>query len=233
MWDTLMDWLPDVEIGVLEVRDLLALVLTSVGAWLAWLAIRMGREQGAFTAKQMEILEGQRGLLGRLGELEEKQLAIAEKQDKLETERLDRVAKLWVTATLIETAGSHVRFALGVTNSGRKTATGVYWHLFMTQRVESASSMELLADTGAARITDGGRINYRGFIGQPIFPSRRKRLCTININIVALGLGEIEWQLVAEDGMFPGDNMRGSIVFGPGAETSEKTYAIGTFSIHG
>jgi hypothetical protein len=53
MWQRLMDWLPDLRVGVFEVRDFVSLGLAVVGAWLAYLATTIA-------AKQDRLLEAQR-----------------------------------------------------------------------------------------------------------------------------------------------------------------------------
>jgi hypothetical protein len=89
-----MDWLPDIRLGTLELRDILSLVLTAVGAGLAWLAIRMGERQEEATRKQGEIIDKQLELahlevettkhvallLQRQMEITEAQYAITERQ---------------------------------------------------------------------------------------------------------------------------------------------------------
>ena len=53
MWQALLDWLPDLVIGTLELRDLMNLVLALVGVILAGYAIKMGFDQDKVTARQI------------------------------------------------------------------------------------------------------------------------------------------------------------------------------------
>src|SRR5688572_9558231 len=61
MWQALMDWLPDVRVGTFEIRDLVSLVVGSLGAFLAYLAIKLGKEQAKIAERQFQIQEVQAG----------------------------------------------------------------------------------------------------------------------------------------------------------------------------
>lgn len=63
MWKWLMDALPDLKQGTFEVRDLLNLLMTGLGAYLAWRAIQMGREQTLTAKRQTEIAEFQHQIM--------------------------------------------------------------------------------------------------------------------------------------------------------------------------
>src|SRR5688572_26505256 len=59
MWQVLMDWLPDLRVGTFEIRDLASLIVAGLGAFLAYLAIKLGKEQAAIAKRQGEITEQQ------------------------------------------------------------------------------------------------------------------------------------------------------------------------------
>lgn len=59
MWQRFLDWLPDLQVGAFEVRDLLALTVGSLGVLLAYLAIKLGRAQANISARQAAIAENQ------------------------------------------------------------------------------------------------------------------------------------------------------------------------------
>jgi hypothetical protein len=59
MWHQLTDWLPTVHVGSFELRDIVSLIVAGVGAYLAWLAIKLGRSQAKIAALQHEMLRQQ------------------------------------------------------------------------------------------------------------------------------------------------------------------------------
>src|SRR5688572_17134435 len=61
MWQALMDWLPDLKVGAFELRDVLSLGMAVLGAYLAWLAIRMGKKQASIVEMQHQIVTRQLG----------------------------------------------------------------------------------------------------------------------------------------------------------------------------
>jgi hypothetical protein len=63
MWRALMDWLPDLRVGAFEIRDLVSLVVGGLGAFLAYLAIKPGKEQAAISKRPAEIAETQHQIL--------------------------------------------------------------------------------------------------------------------------------------------------------------------------
>jgi hypothetical protein len=70
---------PDIESGSVDFSDLLSLLVGALGTYLAWLSIKMWREQDAVTAEQTRLAESMNGLLRRLTELESKQATMLER----------------------------------------------------------------------------------------------------------------------------------------------------------
>src|SRR5687768_14569876 len=122
-------WLPDVS-WQFELGDLANLVVAVVGAYLAWLAIKMGREQDAVSAKQMVIMEGQKGLLEELGKLERKQTDIAEKQERmLDAQRALRPLVISAQNAERYPDGRRVKIQVELLNLGSKPASSMHWNL--------------------------------------------------------------------------------------------------------
>lgn len=120
-----MDWLPDLRVGTFEVRDFANVVITGLGAYLALLAIRMGRRQEAIAKRQAEI---------------------AEVQYQIMQEQLAKAATLRVRA---DTAQEHhppeTVIPIEVFNDGNKTARGFFWELL---RSDALAQNVRLVDVG-------------------------------------------------------------------------------------
>lgn len=91
-----MEWLPDLRVGTFEIRDLLGLVMTVVATYLAWLAIKMGREQDAVTAKQMELMAGHKDMLDRLADISSAQADATVSHEALVREMAESGLRIWV-----------------------------------------------------------------------------------------------------------------------------------------
>src|SRR5688572_595788 len=64
MWQRLMEWLPDVR-WEFELGDVANLLVAIVGAVLAYLAIKLGKEQAKIATKQTEMAELQHDIMLR------------------------------------------------------------------------------------------------------------------------------------------------------------------------
>ncbi len=114
-WTGMMRFLPDLEVGTFEIRDLVNVVVGGLGAYLAYLAIRMGQSQGRIALRQADI---------------------AEVQHRIMQEQLAKAAKLRVRG---DTAQSHQApetiIPIEVFNDGNKTARGFFWELLCADTV--------------------------------------------------------------------------------------------------
>ena len=124
----------DVLVGLLV--GIPGLVVGLLGAYLAWLAIRMGRENEKVTASQVEIL-------GRLAGLEEKQAAMLERQHEVFERELKRraVLKLLLPRPRTASGDGPTRYELFLTNDGDKVGTG-FWYLGVPKRMRGRVSCE-------------------------------------------------------------------------------------------
>ena len=61
MWRALMDWLPDLKVGTIEIRDVVSLVVALLGGVLAFMAIRLNRRQAHIAETQHRIILLQHG----------------------------------------------------------------------------------------------------------------------------------------------------------------------------
>jgi hypothetical protein len=143
-----MAWLPDA--GTLTfgdvmgfLRDLLSVGLAALGSWLAWLAIRMGRENEAVTGKQTALAESMNGLLGRVAELEAKQATMLERQHEVFERELSKraVLKLLVPIAPMARADGPTTYELFIINDGDKPEAG-YWFVGVPKRLRGRVEFE-------------------------------------------------------------------------------------------
>jgi hypothetical protein len=228
LWDALPDvFSPE---WFAAVRDLLSVGLAALGAWLAWLSIKMGREQDAVTVKQMDLMEGQKDLLAELKALEAKQADIAEVQHRMVMEQAARRASLTLADRPMSNDGSKVHLALAIKNGGQSAAEGIYWHVFVDATVDAEVDFQFRRIS--ERVVEGDVVHYRGFADQPIFPTRSVNICSPVIGIARLNQCEIRWQLVCRDGVFPADGQHGAIRVGRDGEVTRTNYAYATFNLN-
>lgn len=84
-WNAWISPLPDVLSADWfgAVRDVISLLVGGVGTYLAWLAIKMGRDNDKVTEKQVELMASQKELLERLGDFESEQLQVLKAQAEI------------------------------------------------------------------------------------------------------------------------------------------------------
>lgn len=149
-WPVVRTWLPGWQVGTFEIRDALNLLMTSVGAWLAWKAIQMGQAQDQVTERQTAIL-------AKLEELETGQARIAERQHEVFERELSRKAVLKVAVPRPKTPTPDERtvYQMFIANEGDKANWG-YWYVGVPKRL--GSRLELTPAPGHALVpvaTDG------------------------------------------------------------------------------
>jgi hypothetical protein len=194
MWRTLMDGLPDFTQGTFEVRDVLNLLMTTLAAWLAFLAIRMGREQGVIA---------------------EKQAAIAEKQDRVLQAQLARTSSLrmstrYQTRDFGSGTGSGPTFVVcDVVNGGSKTTDGFYWAIFIPRSLEN---LVRFVDANGSPILVRPTPLPEFYFPIKLDGHYEKRLFPLSNAIVArLSITDdettqefnVQWRLVGDDGPVP------------------------------
>jgi hypothetical protein len=104
-----------------------------------------------------------------------------------------------------------MRIVFGVRNDGARGARNYYWHLWIPdslgphQFTGDIDQSELMI--GAVTLDDDGPILYRHYsdhIAEPLYPTRTSTPVIIRTARLDSVL-RIRWQLIAEDGVFPGE----------------------------
>lgn len=161
------DHFPEIKRGSLEIRDLVSLTITALGAFLAYLAIKLGREQTKIAAKMM---------------------AIWEKQDQLLSEQLTRRAVL-----TLEVRGSsygytdegltimRAQHSFHLVNSGSKLAKDIYfkftapWESHCKPQFVVTEGTSFLASEEEWLSEDEANIFVEGRCSRPIYPGQEIR----------------------------------------------------------
>jgi hypothetical protein len=133
MWDWLMDWLPDLRVGAFEIRDLLSLGMAALGAYLAWLAIKMGRAQKRLGEEQKAIAERQERLDIEQASIARRLAEITEVQHRLMMDQAARKPRVEVAFGGIEKMGTHNEFPLLALNLGDKPVPGFHFSVAVPQ----------------------------------------------------------------------------------------------------
>src|SRR5262245_59233406 len=130
MWESVEMWAP-------VVRDVLSVGLAALGSWLAWLSIKMGREQDAVTARQMAIMES-------LRDLEAKQAATAEKQHALVSMEMARRPDLAMRVARATGGRNGVaKIVLAIRNNGDRLASNAYWYVMLAESMPFSFEVNL------------------------------------------------------------------------------------------
>jgi hypothetical protein len=203
MWRALMDWLPDLKVGTVEIRDVVGLVVATLSVFLAYLAIKLGREQAKTASEQTAIAK--------------RQSEIAETQHRIMLDQLSQRPVLEMRVVNASQGNDGLEtFAIDVFNSGSKPAKDIFWHL----NVDSALAKKLVFEWSAPieRVnegTEGGRsfVHFRGFRPKPLYPQRYSVLCTVTVSAAVENYGEVRWQVVSEGGRFPENEKYGLLYF--------------------
>lgn len=189
-----MDVLPDLQVGNFEVRDLLNLLMTALGAYLAWRAIQMGREQGEIAKRQAEIAETQHKIM---------QEQLAQKSDL-------KIALLGADVR----EGFNVYSFLAV-NTGTKTVNGFHYTLSVSDQpfihvLEGREGKEMSGEQ-FMDVNDWSKKSrhYTGFYQQPLFHAVPVTFATLIIDYTAVPADmdmhvEVCWVVVTEEGRIEG-----------------------------
>ena len=131
MRQRLVDWLASLTYGEIlgGLRDVLSVGMAALGAYLAFLAIKLGKEQTRIGREQTEIAKRQEALDVEQGLIAKRQAEIAETQHRVLQEQLSRKADLEMelvhdVSTPIETG-----IKLRVKNKGLQVSSGVLLEL--------------------------------------------------------------------------------------------------------
>ena len=222
MWHALPDvFSPD---WFAAVRDVLSVGLAALGAWLAWKSIRMSEANEAVTAKQMDLMAGQKELLAELKALEGKQAEIAEAQHRLVVE--DRSRKVALEAQRVESSsGWHddathkYEHSIYVANGGDRVTREVHWkiripHHFVNVTMSAAPGNTVLRHGGTFEVHDEKTMDIEEFTelsgryDGPVYPDQQVRVAElVQLLPHPIGAGdkldELQWALECAEGRYP------------------------------
>lgn len=203
-------------------RDVLGILITALGALLAWFAIRMGKRQESIALRQ--------------GAIAKRQADIAEKQHQIELEQLAKRAVLSLqkgssrSAFTHDTRTVHLQtFTVCIFNSGTRTARDVYWQISAPVIGRYKPTFEAVA--GNVDIKEDVLYEFKDdvpgesqsfpdefpaltgrFVG-PIYPEQQVDCAVISIAIPHADFqkGKLEhcdYFLACDDGRFPSEGLQ-------------------------
>ena len=168
MWQALMDWLPDLRVGTFEVREFANVVIAGLGAYLALLAIRMGRRQEAIAKRQAEIAE------------------VHTRSCKNSSRKLRHYA--FEPIPLNSTIRPRPSSPLKVVNDGNKTARGFFWELLLSDalaqnvRFVDVGGRPVPSIAGIVGADDNLYGQYDGHGEEALFPGSSVQVGNIPVN---------------------------------------------------
>jgi len=219
----LLDLLPDwgwrngFEVG----RDFLNLLVGSLGVYLAYRAIQMGRiqtrlgeEQTRIGKEQTEIAKRQEALDIEQGKIAKRQAEIAETQHQIVQEQLGRKAVLGVAVKFMPEEDRPV-WRLHVSNDGTKTAAECSWNIYIQEELENLVWIQKW--DGNKLLLSSDRYDIEGRIFRPFYGELKKSIYPDSHVSCALIMVHpkvvtnprmyfplaIRWSIRAEDGRFP------------------------------
>jgi hypothetical protein len=145
-------------------RDVLSLLLAALGAWLAWISFKMGRE------------------------------SVSSRAD----------LQFQLTQLLMDEPGR--RCVLYVTNAGRRTADGFYWHIYVPADIEFKYALPDAEEDENMLVLHGESkvyVGISGHVAKKLFAGHRAELGFLVVEHYERF--EVLWAINAEDGRFPPD----------------------------
>lgn len=212
MWQPFLDWLPDLKVGTFEIRDLASLIIGGLGAFLAYLAIKLGKEQ-AKGGKRLEKLTAD------LAAFQFRLKEISEQQHEYLWEQIRRKAILSLThKRMYPDSGVldvTVNYVVQVTNTGNKICREFLWSLALPQ-----SALPFLVFPKGVEIHDSldGTFPVRrieGVFAKTLFPGQTSVVTSFKVQRAALLEKDSEslqilWSILSDDGRFPSDTTYGN-----------------------
>lgn len=185
------------------------------------------------SVKQSQIVDRQLAMMGeqvsiskRIEDVSTKQAQIATTQHQIMQEQMNRRASLEMFLLPLEITTDFTRYTLAIRNNGNKTATGIFWHIFVpSDRMDDiAIEFSRLTSPEGARVNDIVYRYFKNYNDNPVFPTRSVTYGTLVHKHPPQNPRSIEmlWKLVAEDGQFPSAQEYGKLVTGgrPAAQQS-------------
>jgi hypothetical protein len=226
-WHALMEWLPDLRVGTFEIRDVLNLLMTGLGAALAGMAIRMGSKQSRIGREQMAIALRQEALDVQQMEIAKRQGEIAERQHKVLEDQLDRRVNLVMSLSPAPLENPDLeRWNVVVVNNGNRTARDFHWELYVPWDLRLHHELRAsMVQRDVPMFLDQSERPYfqiSGHVAMPVHPKRRLNLGHVTFPSVeptedidkpspdAIDV-QFRWLIDAEDGLFPSGDGYGTM----------------------
>ena len=233
MLQWLLNLLPDWgwRTGFEILRDLLSLGMAGLGAYLAYLAIKMGRRQTAIGEEQTRIGTEQMAIALRQEALDIEQGNIAKRQAEIAEVQHGLLEKQLATQPLVEVmvvgmlqrahldgSGRQVLLTLAARNNGSRVAEGFFWEIRFPARDERvlkfATSLWGVDEYGA-EVKDGVMFWLKkDFYDKKLFAGTHVDVARILVEAEGLTERVVLWKVQGENGEHPKDEY-GEISIGP------------------
>jgi hypothetical protein len=189
-------------------RDVLSLVIAALGSILAYLAIRMGREQTRISREQTEIAKRQEALDIEQGKIATEQATITRKQHQILEEQLGRKAHLEVNISLAKSATGEPYYDINVRNSGNKVARDFYIAIAYPLEFKGAFRIRSTHEVEYSEndIEDSGLYAVNSYtMDKPIFADGQDYVFAEVWIQKPDKMADLEfvWKIISEDGKFP------------------------------
>lgn len=206
-----LDLLPDWgwRLGFEALRDFLSVGIAGLGAYLAYLAISLGREQTRIGREQVEIAKRQEALDLEQARITKRQGEIAELQHQMIANQLRVRAVLRVSAVFHDDADGTGRYGFQLANDGNTTANDLRYELETPEGLRQRIGLDF-ATTGRTTNSltslherDGVVVFSQNLVGG-LRPGESVKVLEIaRIESLTLKDVPIRWRAFSSAGAFP------------------------------
>jgi hypothetical protein len=230
MWQSLMDWLPDIGVWQIDfgtVTDLFGLVL---GCIVLAFTMSVARRQFRIMHKQTEMMERAEGIAIRQEAMAQKQAEIAEAQHRIMQEQIARQANPRIYMTGGQTGSDGHKLSLYVQNRGSRTLRDFHLEVLVPERLKGDITIHIHGglmddlpfvvppDEPSAAEDFGAHVYRRvfGYCTTPVHPGQPFELGHALVREPALGSIYLKWTIDSEDGTFPKSGKPGDVATADG-----------------
>lgn len=172
-----------VETSAPVVRDLLSLGLAGLGAYLACLALRLGKQQAQ----------------------------IMEKQDRRIDEELAKQPILLVEMFASSADKEWIHYDVSIYNKGTRKCTGFKWYLLsaFSSGVQPQIHDDVAHEITHRTLEHEQHVRFAGYVAEPLFVHQRYELGTLRVRLE--NRSSMRWHIVADEGEWPGREKYGTL----------------------
>jgi hypothetical protein len=182
MWGFLMEILPDLTAGAFEARDLLSLVMAGLGAYLAWQAIKVGREQVASAKRQEGLAEQMKAMSEEQAGIAREQAAIVKAQHEVMQQQFAQRSLLAVVCDPEDQDQSskdeYYKIPVYVRNDGKLSVQEFTWFIFGP--IAAASNAERATMNRGPEVGSSG--GWSGHYDKPISAHQFRSITMLRIS---------------------------------------------------